>query len=246
MHRYFVTICLLGLISLLATACTLPAYGGPLATPTLLILPTLIIPTPTTSPAASIQITNTPNPFPSLPVTGVPTIQGQQPASTNFCADGQATALINSFKSAVQTSNGSLLASLVSPVHGMDARLYRTGRIVNYDSEHAKFLFDSTYVVDWGSAPASGLQTQGSFHELFVPALLNVFNKNYTLSCNQIQAGGTTYQVTWPYSGINYYSVFYPGSQGNGSLDWHTWVLGMDYSNGSPHLYAIMQFMWEP
>ncbi len=38
----------------------------------------------------------------------------------------------------------------------------------------------------------------------------------------------------------------FAGTQGYGSLDWHTWLLGMHYVNGSPYLYAIMQFMWEP
>ncbi len=86
----------------------------------------------------------------------------------------------------------------------MDARLFRNGRVVNYDAEHAKFLFTSTFVVDWGLAPASGLDTQGSFHDLIVPALADVFSKSYTLSCNQVQVGGTTYTATWPYPGINF------------------------------------------
>ncbi len=246
MHMKLVLVLALSLVSLLVAACSLPVYGGPLATPTILVLPTLITPPPTIAPAVPATATNTPNSFPTLSAGTGSTLQAQQPASANFCADGQATALITSFKSALQSANGTLLASLVSPVHGMDARFYRNGRTINYDSEHAKFLFDTTFVVDWGSAPGSGLATKGSFHELFVPALLNVFNKNYTLTCDNIQVGGTTYQATWPYPGINFYSVFYPGSQGNGSLDWHTWLIGMDYTNANPRLYAIMQFIWEP
>jgi hypothetical protein len=246
MQKYGVIILTIGLVSLLATACSLPVYGSLLATPTVLVLPTLTPLPPTIAPTLPSVITNTPNPFPTLSLTMVPNLQAAQPAPANYCADGQATALINSFKSALQTSNGTLFASLVSLVHGMDARFYRNGRKVNYDSEHAKFLFDTTFVVNWGTAPGSGLETKGSFHGLFVPALLDVFNKNYTLTCNQIQVGGTTYQASWPYTGINFYSVFYPGSQGNGSLDWHTWLLGMDYVNSNPHLYAIMQFLWEP
>ena len=246
MHKYGEITLTFVLISLLATACSLPVYKSAFATPTVLIVP-ILTPLPAKiSPTSPIVITNTPNIFPTLPLATVSTLQAGQPAPANFCSDGQVTALINSFKSALQNSNGTLLASLVSPVHGMDARFYRKGRIVNYDSVHAKFLFDSTFVVNWGIAPGSGLETQGAFHELFVPALLDVFNKNFTLTCNQIQVGGTTYQALWPYTGINFYSVFYPGSQGNGSLDWHTWLLGMDYSNGRPHLYAIMQFRWEP
>ena len=112
--------------------------------------------------------------------------------------------------------------------------------------EHAKFLFDSTFVVNWGSAPASGLKTKGSFHELIVPALLDVFNKNYTLSCNQ----NTGRRDNLPGCLALYRDQFLfgllPRITGNGSLDWHTWLLGMDYINGNPHLYAIMQFIWEP
>jgi hypothetical protein len=176
-----------------------------------------------------------------------PAAAGETPVSSaTFCADSQPTALIDKLKIALQTSNGPLLASLVSPRHGMDARLYRYGRIVNYDQQHAKFLFVTTYSVDWGPAPGSGMETMGSFHQVFIPDLLDVFTKSYTLTCNQVQVGGASYQATWPYSGVNYYSVYYPGSQGNGSNDWHTWLLGMHYVGGKPYLYAIMQFKWEP
>jgi hypothetical protein len=246
MKKYGTVILTICAAALLVTACSLPTYGKPLATPTLLILPTLTALPATVTPTAQAVSTTTSNPFPTLTVNGVTSISGTQAAPANFCTDGQTTSLINNFKSALQSSDGPLLASLVSPVHGMEARLYRDGRVVNYDREHAKFLFDSTFTVDWGTAPGSGLETSGSFHEVLLPDLLDVFNKNYTLTCNQIQVGGTTYQAAWPYSGINFYSVFYSGSQGNGSLDWHTWLLGMTYTNGKPYLYGIVQFKWEP
>ncbi len=252
----------LGLLCLLATACSFPA-----AQPTPFILPTQPPQSPaaaSSTPAISIP-SATPALFPTInpattqvfvtvvPVTKIAVTQlaatqvpeTQVPPAV-FCADTQPTALINSLKSALQTSNGTLLASLVSPTHGMDARLYRDGRIVNYDPQHAKFLFETTFSVDWGAAPGSGQETMGSFHEKIVPDLLDVFGKTYTLTCNQVQVGGTTYQAVWPYSGINFYSVYYPGTAANNNMDWHTWLLGMHYVNGAPYLYAIMQFKWEP
>lgn len=242
--------------AVIVTACSLPVYGKPLATPTLLIHPTKKTQLPASESTAQLANTLAPttqpastatlNPFPTLAGVVTTAIPATQAVSANFCSDGQVTTLINNFKIALKTSDGTLLASLVSPVHGMDARLYRDGRVVNYDRAHAKFLFDSTYSVDWGSAPGSGLETNGSFHEHFVPALLDVFNKNYTLTCNQVQVGGASYPTRWPYDGINFYSVYYAGSQGNGSLDWHTWLIGMTYTNGKPYLYAILQFKWEP
>lgn len=246
MQKYGLILLTIGLAMLLVTGCTLPVYGKPLPSPTLLILPTFTSLPPTVAPTSQAAITAAPNPFPTLAGNAVTSIPVTQSVQTSFCEDGNVTALINRFKSALQASNGTQLASLVSPVHGMDARLFRNGRVVNYDRKHAKFLFKSTYSVNWGIAPGSGLVTTGAFHELVIPALLEVLNKNYTLTCNQIQVGGTTYQAVWPYTGINFYSVFYSGSQGNGSLDWHTWLLGMDYTNGVPYLYAIMQLQWEP
>jgi hypothetical protein len=255
MHNHKTALFALTLLCCLAAACSLP---GARATPTARILPTA------TQPPASPTAAQSPTPLlvstlatlaagPTSPaltqvfVTNVVATQlpATQVPSAVFCADAQATTLINNLKSALQTSNGSLLASLVSPTHGMDARLYRDGRIVNYDQAHTKFLFDSTYSVDWGASPGSGQETNGSFHQVIIPDLLDVFSRSYTLTCNQVQAGGASYPTTWPYTGINFYSVYYPGMAANGNLDWHTWLLGMHYVNGRPYLYAIMQFKWE-
>ena len=122
----------------------------------------------------------------------------------------------------------------------------RDGRVVNYDQEHAAALFESTYVVDWGNAAGSGLPIKGSFRDLFVPDLEDVLSKPNTAKCNQIQAGGTTYSIQWPYNGIDFYSLYYPGSAGYGSLDWHTWVIGIHFVDDQAYLYAITQFKWEP
>ncbi len=260
MHKHIATLLVLGVVCVLASACTFPGIG---AAPTALILPnpsplapTPAFPTPIPATATGLVVptllAGTPIPDPFVTQVGVTQIvvtravaTETQVSSATFCADAQATKLINNFKTALQTANGTLLASLVSPRHGMDARLYRYGRIVNYDQTHAKFLFESTYSVDWGPAPGSGMETMGSFHQTIIPDLLDVFNKNYKLTCNQVQVGGASYDTVWPYTGINFYSVYYPGSTSGGN-DWHTWLLGMHYANGKPYLYAIMQFKWEP
>ncbi len=252
MYKHGAALFTLGLTCWLLAACSLPLYTTS-TTPTAALKPKQAAQTAAAAIATAVTslptgiITPTATNLPQgITATPQPQLAVTQAASSNFCADAQVTTLINSFKSALQTSNGELLASLVSPTHGMEARLYHNGRVVTYDQAHAKFLFDSTYVVSWGLAPGSGLETKGSFHELIVQALLDVFNKNYTLTCNQVQVGEASYPTTWSYSGINFYSAYYPGSQGNGSLDWHTWLLGMQYANGKPYLYAIMQFQWEP
>ncbi len=235
------------LLILASAACSIPSTSTR-PSPTLTSRPRRT-PTATSSPAALAspvpQLTATTS-LTTPPATSVTVPLVTSTPQADFCSDAQVPVLIGNFKSAALTSNGPLLASLVSPTHGMDARLFRNGRVINYDAEHAKFVFVSTFVVDWGSAPASGLETSGSFHDLFVPALVDVFSRTYTLGCDQVLVGGTTYQAAWPYTGIDFYSAYYPGTAANGNMDWHTWLLGIHYVSGKPYLYAIMQFQWEP
>lgn len=143
------------------------------------------------------------------------------------------------------TANGELLSSVVSPTNGMDVRYLRYGTVVNYDPGHAKFLFETTFPVDWGAEPGSGAQKSGSFHDVIVPELVEIFNQPYTLYCNELKHGGASYDVSWPYD-KDHYSIYFPGTEANGNLDWRTWVAGIEYVDGRPFIYALGQFFWEP
>jgi hypothetical protein len=155
------------------------------------------------------------------------------------------TSLIDSLKTAVHNSDGPLLAALVSPSSGMDVRYLRYGTVVNYDQDHAKFLFETTFEVDWGAEPGSGAEKTGSFHDVIVPDMAKVFDQSYTLHCNELKYGGASYDVSWPYD-KGFYSVHFPGTAANGNMDWRTWVVGIEYVDGKPFIYALEQFFWEP
>jgi hypothetical protein len=226
---------LLGLTVLVA--CASPVTQAP-PTPTFLVLPTstLLIGTPPTvalTPGAS-------TPLPGVTLTG---IAATNPAT--ICGDPQVLALIDSFKKAILTSDGQLLSSLVSPARGMDVAYYRDGTVITYQPEHAKFLFETTFEVDWGTEPGSGALKRGSFHDVVVPELARIFNQPYTLHCNELKVGGATYEPVWEYQS-EFYSVHFPGTPENGTMDWHTWVMGIEYVSGKPYVYALMQFFWEP
>ena len=234
MNTKTLSILLIGFVLLVAlvTACAAPATQPPLVPAT----STLFIATDT-----PFSLTLTPGaitPLPGATVTS-PT------STTSICTDSQVTALIDSFKTAVLTSDGLLLSSLVSPTRGMDVALFRDGTVITYDQEHAKFLFETTFEVEWGTEPGSGAAKNGSFHDVVVPELVKIFNQPYTLHCNELMHGGATYELDWPYEG-EFYSVHFPGTAANGNLDWQTWVIGVEYVNGKPTIYALMQFFWEP
>jgi hypothetical protein len=168
------------------------------------------------------------------------------PAVTSFCSDPRGTELIASLRTAVQTKDGKLLASLVSPSDGMDVRFFREGNVVNYDVEHAPFVFETTFQADWGLHFASGEPTIGSFQEIILPSLQQIFSSDAEIICNELKTGGATYIPEWQYPGMDFYSVHFPGSEQYGGLDWQTWAVGMAPVDGRLYITALSHFVWEP
>jgi hypothetical protein len=215
------------------------------ATPTLPSQPTLGAPSPVAAPTHTPAPESTPTSTPPT-FTAIPTLPPAQTAIVPaFCADPQPVTLINSLKTSMLTADGALLSSLVHPSRGMDVRYFRDAEAIHYTPEQAKFLFETTFEAEWGNEPGSGLPKKGAFHDVVVPALVEVFSQPYTLHCNELKVGGATYIPEFPYDG-NFYSVFFAGSDEFGQLDWHTWVIGLEYSSGKPYIIALMQFFWEP
>lgn len=165
----------------------------------------------------------------------------------DFCSNDQVNPLLGTFKKAILKKDGKLLASIVSPVHGVNLQYLRGGTVVNYTPELAQWLFTSTYAMNWGPHPGSGLDVKGSFHQEVLPKLVDVLGSSYTSTCNDPATGGATYTYTWPYEygNINFYSLYRPGPPGQ-ELDWRTWLVGVEYVNGKPYLFALVHLFWEP
>ena len=164
-----------------------------------------------------------------------------------FCQDPQVQTLLGNFESAILASDAESFGSLVSPAHGLDLVYLRDGIVANYSPEEASWAFLSTYEVEWGLAAGSGQPVIGTFSEIILPSLQDVF-KNLNLTCNEVVLGGATYLVQWPqkYFSINFFSLHNPGSDEFEGLDWSTWLAGVEYLNGQPYLLALLNFQWEP
>jgi hypothetical protein len=164
-----------------------------------------------------------------------------------FCADSRVPTLLVNFGNALKTANGTALASTVSPAHGMTVYLWRYGTPHTFKPADARWVFDSTYEHNWGMQPASGLDTIGSFQEAVLPNLRDVFNSSYTSTCDALGNAPQYGEHPWPqeYAGINYYTAFKPGTPGV-DLDWRTWLVGVEYIQGQPYIFAVIHFAWEP
>jgi hypothetical protein len=217
------------------TACSVPVDQVPPPTALFTDTPQAVL----TSPAAFTSIP-TLTQAPAQTETAIPTTP---PA---FCNDPRGRDLITSFTKAITTKDGALLASLVSPAQGMDVVYFRDGKVVNYDVEHAKFVFETTFQADWGLSFGSGEPTLGSFQEIVLPDLQLVFTPQAEIVCNQLKVGGATYVPEWPYPYLDYYSVHYAGTDEFGGLNWQTWGVGMDQVDGKPYIAALVHYVWEP
>lgn len=168
-------------------------------------------------------------------------------APATFCADVRVNNLIASLDGALTSNNGEQLSGLVSAAHGVTVSLWRYGNPVTFEPDDARWVFDSTYEHNWGAHPASGLETIGAFHLVVLPKLQDVFNASYSLTCNSLGTAPQYGLDPWPpeYTNINYYTVFKPGSPGV-DLDWRYWLVGVEYVQGQPYVFALIHFEWEP
>ncbi len=168
-------------------------------------------------------------------------------APAAFCADTRINTLITSLDGALTSNNGVQLSGLVSPAHGMTVYLWRDGNPVTFKQSDARWVFDSTYEHNWGVHPASGIETVGAFHVVVLPKLQDVFNATYSLTCNSLGTAPQYGLAPWPetYANVNYYTVFKPGTPGV-DLDWRYWLVGVEYVQGQPYVFALIHFEWEP
>ncbi|MEW5938761.1 MAG: NBR1-Ig-like domain-containing protein [Chloroflexota bacterium] len=166
-----------------------------------------------------------------------------QPDSATYCADPQATAMLASFETAVETSDGALLSSLVSPSHGLDIKLWGSSTPVNVSAVRAGNIFTETTVVDWGVHPGSLVPYIGTFAEKVLPTLVDVFAPTRQFKCNDPNL--LSLPNTWPWPGINFYQIYRPATSGD-TFDMNYWLVGMEYIGGKPHLYGMVHYVWTP
>jgi hypothetical protein len=171
----------------------------------------------------------------------------QSISSSFFCNDPQVKTLLASFSNALKTKDAGVFQTLVSPAHGLKLGYLRGGTIANYSLAQVGWLFSSTYPMHWGEAPGSGMAVTGSFSQIILPKLIDVLAGNYALYCNELKVGGASYPVAWPddYVNINFLSLYRAGSAGE-ELNWRTWMMGVEYSDSKPTIFALNHFTWEP
>jgi hypothetical protein len=156
-------------------------------------------------------------------------------------------ALIANFKQAMNTADGNLFASLVSPKHGVRIGYHGTqGLGVVFMPERARNAFTSTESINWGAEGASGMDAVGTFSEKVKPKLLDALNASYELTPNTVRYA-YMYSEPWPtsYQNLNFLSLLKPPTP-DVVFDWREWLVGIEYVNGTPYIVSLLHYIWEP
>ncbi len=164
----------------------------------------------------------------------------------SFCQDPRLVDLANRFIHAMQIQSGDELAQLASPNRGLIIRHDWWNPEVVTDLGALPHLFQEAAELNWGINRDSGLAITGSFGDVILPQLLDVFSVAPPFSCNRIATGSTAEQVSWPpeYTNLNFIA-FHRAAPSPTSLNWRTWALGIEYVNGSPYLAVLVQYRGE-
>ena len=104
----------------------------------------------------------------------------------------------------------------------------------------------SVYILNrmWGGGPR-GIPDVGSFKDIIQPKLLEVFNApNMETYCDDLTKVFPLSQP-WPYPDIRYYNLYKPATS-DVVFDFRTWLVGFEYINNQPYLYAMVTIIWEP
>ena len=161
-----------------------------------------------------------------------------------FCGDARIPALIEQLKGSLNQSNGDGLSALVSPVNGLDIRLWAMSTEVTFNKNAARTAFTSTESHSWGGGP-SGQPDVGTFKDVIQPKLLEVLNApNMERYCDDLTKVFPV-AVPWAYPDMRYYNLYKPASD-ELSFDFRTWLIGFEYVNGQPYLSAMTSIVWEP
>ena len=166
---------------------------------------------------------------------------------SSFCADARIPELANQFILAIKERDGAKLARLVSPKRGVIIRhdWWNPEINVGFSSVPGLFLDPSSF--EWGVNRDSELAIDGTFRDVILPQLEDVFSVAPEIRCDELGVGSTGQDTIWPseYSNINYISFHRAAPDPGSQLNWRTWALGIEYLDGEPYLSILIQYRGE-
>lgn len=161
-----------------------------------------------------------------------------------FCQSADAQALVERLRAAIRTRDGQALATLIHPQRGLLLRHSWSNPEVHLSAQEAAAFFTDPTARDWGHADGSGLPIRGPANLIILPMLDKDLGPQ--TACNQVIGGATTGLLILPpgYEALNHISIVRPAPADN-TMDWGSWVAGVEYWEGRPYLSFLIHYAWE-
>lgn len=166
---------------------------------------------------------------------------------SSFCADPRIPELANQFILAIKARDGGKLSDLASPKRGLIIRHDWWNPEVNVGFSSVPSLFLDPSPLAWGVNRDSELAIEGTFREVILPQLEDVFSVAPEFHCGELGLGSSAQDAIWPsdYSNMNYISFHRAAPDPGSQLNWRTWALGIEYVDGEPYLALLIQYRGE-
>lgn len=168
--------------------------------------------------------------------------------STAFCDDPDVAALLVDFVEVMKTRDGEGLGQLVNPRRGLIVRHDWWNPEVIFRPPSIPSLFSDPESYAWGSHHRENvIPIQGSFRDVILPQLEDVFEASPEGTCNSLTLGDAALVAGWPaeYSNLNYVAFHRPAPEEGSRFDWRTWALGIEFLHDRPYLTVLVQFRGE-
>lgn len=167
--------------------------------------------------------------------------------AARFCADPAVTGRNESIRQAIQQRDGPALAGAVNPKRGLAVRHDWWNVEVILPPESLPGVFDASLPDEWGLQSGSQSPIRGTFRDVILPKLDEVWSGSARQACDQLIIGETGRPAQWPaeYATLNFLSYHVPADPTETVFGWRTWAMVFEYLQGVPYLSAWIQYRGE-
>lgn len=161
-----------------------------------------------------------------------------------FCKDARVNILLETFISSFIDQDGETLNRNVHPERGLILRHDWWNPDVIYLPNSVNGIFGDLTEIDWGVLGGSEFHILGSFRQVILPQMEDVFSVTPEVKCNEMIAGVTTQVAIWPteFDNMNFYVFHRSAPEGGNKYDWRSLAIGIEYVNNQPHISVVIQY----
>jgi hypothetical protein len=101
--------------------------------------------------------------------------------------------------------------------------------------------------IEWGTLADSGLTVIGTFQDVILPKLEDVFLHSPEATCNALKYGSTAGTILWPeeLTNMKFYGIYRSSESDGNEFDWRSWAVGIEYADGNPYIAVLIHYSSE-